>query len=181
MAEATVIQTATLADMVGQMRPRRVLSLDEFAERLHSEISRSRRFKLKICCLLVCVPGADSVIEANGEEWWEALIAEVGRTVAGCLRESDVVCRYAIDAFAVLLTHTDLRDAPIVAEKTRDRLQSRPFVNNGKSVQVSPCVGMSQFPDVEVESAIDFMNAAENALLSAEQQGPGTIAEGSRL
>jgi diguanylate cyclase (GGDEF)-like protein len=105
----------------------------------------------------------------------------MGRTIASCLRESDVVSRYAIDAFAVLLPHTDLRDAPIVAQKIVDRFRARPHVSKGKSVQALPCIGMSQFPDAEVESAKEFITAAESALLQAEQKGPGSVVEGSRI
>lgn len=175
--EDAIVQTASLADMVAQPYPRRIVTLHEFGERLYAEVSRARRFKLRISCLLVCLHGYDKLLADSSEDWVEAVLEEVGKSCLAVLRESDLVSRYAIDAFAVLLTHTDLRDAPIVAEKIMKRVHNQHFSNNGRPVRINVCIGMAQFPDVEVESATDFIHAAESALYLAEQRGPGTIAE----
>jgi len=173
-----VVQTASLAEMMGHSSTRRLLSLNEFIEQVHSEISRARRFKLRIALLLVSAQEFNRYSEECGEEWWESAMSDSGKMIIGCLRESDVVGRYAIDAFAVLLTHTDLRDAPIVARKICDRVSNLPLMNKAQSVRLSVCIGMSQFPDVECQSAMEFVKQAEASLCAAEQQGPGTVMEG---
>jgi len=179
--EEVIVQSATLAEMVGHSSRRRLRTLDEFIEHVHAEVSRCRRFKIRATLLLISVQECDRLSSELGEEWWENAMSDAGKLIIGCLRESDVVCRYAIDAFAVLLPHTDLRDAPVVAQKIANRIAALPLTGKGQPVSLLLCVGISQFPDVECQSAMEFVKQAEAALYSAEQQGPGAIQEATSL
>lgn len=173
----TTVTTASLAEIVASLSPRRVLTLNEFAHRLHSETSRARRFRLKLCCLLLSIPGYNEMVAQHGDSAVEAMMQDIGQVLVTFLRESDVVCRYALDAFAILLTHARVGYVAEVAYRIIAVLKKRSFRCGRKSIRVVPCIGMAKFPTSLKDSPSDFMHAAESALYTAEQEGPGSVVE----
>jgi diguanylate cyclase (GGDEF)-like protein/PAS domain S-box-containing protein len=109
----------------------------------------------------------------------DALLAEVGRRLAGTLRKEDVVSRLGGDEFVVALFDINRReDAAIVARKILAAL-GEPFFIEGHEILLSASIGISIFPD-DGRDAETLIRNADVAMYRAKQLGTGSYLYYSR-
>jgi len=120
--------------------------------------------------LFIDLDGFKAVNDRHGHETGDALLREVARRVAACLRETDTVARQGGDEFAVLLRGVHREEvAGAIAQKIIDAIGVLRDVA-GCSCQVGASVGIAVHPDhgVDVES---LLRNADSAMYEAKRRG----------
>jgi diguanylate cyclase (GGDEF)-like protein len=79
-----------------------------FDEIIGRELERSRRHNIALSVLSVVVSNRASLIHSAGEEGFDVVIGEAAKTLQINVRETDLVFRWEIDEFLVLLFEADL-------------------------------------------------------------------------
>ena len=114
-------------DALTQLPNRRLL-----IDRLEQTMSASKRSGEHAAVMLLDLDNFKSLNDLHGHSMGDALLKEVGRRIAACLRETDTVARFGGDEFVLVLGNLDKdrtasnMQANVVAEKLRESL-AKPY------------------------------------------------------
>ena len=112
-AQSTLRRAAVRDSLTGLLNHR------EFYRRLTDEIARCERGTMPLSVLMADLDRFKIINDTYGHLRGDAVLREVASVITGCVREEDVVARYAGDEFAVILPATAERDAMEIAERLR--------------------------------------------------------------
>ena len=142
-----------------------------FAER---EFSRSLRYNLPLAFLMIDVDHFKQINDTHGHAMGDRVLRSLAEYLQESIRENDILCRFGGEEFAILLPHTDISTAALVAERLRTLLQkiqtetSKGIINPTISVGIS---GLENKPNTLDE----MLENADNALYKAKQLGRNQV------
>lgn len=148
-------------------------------ERLESEMSRAKRYKSTVSCILFDLDFFKVINDMYGYEWGDVLLKKIAEMLSNLARKEDVVTRYGDEEFMVLLPDTSEENAFIFAERFRRDVEKMSFIPAGEEethpVRISG--GIAAFPHLEgvEENANSVIRYAEHALYNAKKRGKNRI------
>jgi len=149
--------------------PNRALVYD----RLEQGTRAARRNDWLLAVLFVDLDNFKVVNDTLGHSIGDALLAEVSRRLAACLRDTDTVGRLGGDEFGIILPEIGAsEDAAMVASKVIESCR-RPYLIESHELFVSASVGITLFPDDAVDSEALIRNA-DTAMYRAKDLGRNT-------
>ena len=110
---------------------------------LHLSLSEAARGQLPTAAIMA---GIDHFKEMNsnfGNDAGDQVIRQVAQSLQRISRGSDVVARTGGDEFLLILPHTELDGARILAERLRQDIAERPLVVNQQRIPVTLSVGVA--------------------------------------
>jgi diguanylate cyclase (GGDEF)-like protein len=105
-----------------------------------------------------------------GHDVGDKALVTMTKRVAKCIRDTDIFARWGGEEFMILLPHTSLDDASILAERIRGRIEKDPFEKIGT---VTSSFGVTQFVRQDTEEI--FTKRADRALYRAKQKGRNRV------
>ena len=142
------------------------LHLKAFRQTLDSEVARSKRYRVPLT--LICAD-LDNFKQFNIEEGrleGNRLLREVAREISEVIRTTDHAARLAGDEFAIIMPHTNIKNAKRGAERVRRNVRKlRRDVN-----RVTLSLGLASFPDNASDNE-KLIEQARSALYSAREKG----------
>ncbi len=154
-------------------------------ERLEQEISRSKRYGLKLSCLLFDLDFFKVVNDIYGYSWGDVLLKSVAEKLKQFIRKEDVITRYGDEEFIVLLPNTSEDQAFLFAERFRRDIERMEFIPAGEEERhpITISGGISTYPCMEnvEEDANTGIRDAEHALYNAKKRGKNKIVQFSQL
>lgn len=112
----------------------------------------------------------DTLGHAAGDAALKALVA----VMRPCLREVDRLARLGGEEFCVLLPHTGIAGAALVAERMRALLADHAFAWDGQAWPLTASFGIAESSPDDT-SAADVMRRADQALYRAKGQGRNVV------
>ncbi|WP_088105509.1 sensor domain-containing protein [Halalkalibacter urbisdiaboli] len=158
------LKTLAYYDELTELPNRRLL-----LENLKKSIARSKRHHHMLSVLFIDLDGFKRVNDTLGHEMGDSLLIEVGKKLTECVREGDTVSRLGGDEFIILLEEITESEASEVSERIIEQL-SEPFLINEETVQISPSIGISIFPN-HGETDEDLIKHADKAMYFAKKNG----------
>ena len=154
-------------------------------ERLDAEISRSRRYKTPLSCLLFDIDFFKVVNDMYGYEWGDVLLKNFADKLKAMIRKEDVLTRYGDEEFIVILPNTTEDNAFLFAERFRRNIEKMEFIPAGEEERhpITVSGGISTYPclaNVE-EDANTVIRYAEHALYNAKKRGKNKIVQFSQI
>lgn len=148
-------------------------------ERLESEMSRAKRYKSTVSCILFDLDFFKVVNDMYGYEWGDVLLKKVAEMLLNLARKEDVVTRYGDEEFMVILPDTSEENAFIFAERFRRDVEKMSFIPAGEDERhpVKVSGGIASYPymaNVD-ENANSIIRYAEHALYNAKKRGKNRI------
>jgi diguanylate cyclase (GGDEF)-like protein len=148
---------------------------------LEREVERARRFRHPLSLLFLDLDRFKSVNDLHGHLVGSQLLREVGVVIREAIREVDSAFRYGGDEFAVLLPETTGRDARVVGERIRSRMQQRSFMAEKKlDIRLTSSIGSATYPD-NAEDANGLIDAADRAMYRVKSEGRDGVRTASDL
>lgn len=142
-----------------------------FRKSLSNELGRTKRYKRPLALIMLDLDDFKEYNDNFGHPKGDGLLKEVGRLLARCCRESDVVARYGGEEFAAILPETDEQGALAVAEKIRKLLEAHHFSGAKKRDQhITISLGIAQNSE-KLSSTKDLIKAADEALYKSKREG----------
>lgn len=154
-------------------------------EALESEISRSRRYKTKVSCILFDLDYFKAVNDMYGYEWGDILLRNIAGMLDVSVRKEDIVTRYGDEEFLLILPETSEDNAFIYAERFRRSVEKMEFIPAGEEERhpITISGGIATFPCMENvhEDANTLIRYAEHALYNAKHRGRNKIVQFSQI
>ena len=135
-----------------------------FYERVEEELNRSVRYRQPLTVAMIDLDDFKIINDTRGHLAGDAAILHAAAALQASCRDSDVVCRYGGDEFAILFVNADPEHARGVMERVREGLASAPFAWEGEQMPFGMSYGLAQ-ADLDSPPAPDaFIESADAAL-----------------
>jgi diguanylate cyclase (GGDEF)-like protein len=141
-------------------------------DRLHVELTRSRRYGEPLALLLVDLDGLKRINDRYGHRAGDEAIVGVADVIRAQLRRSDVGARWGGDEFAVLAPNTSKEATLALAERIRA------LIADGTRWRLTGSVGVSAMNPRIAGHAVDvptLMRAADTAMYEAKRRGRNRV------
>lgn len=154
-------------------------------ERLTAEISRAKRYKTKLSCLLFDIDFFKVVNDMYGYDWGDVLLKSMAEKLKSLIRKEDVLTRYGDEEFLLVLPNTSEENAFLFAERFRRDIEKMEFIPAGEEERhpITISGGISTYPSLENvdEDANTIIRYAEHALYNAKKRGKNKIIQFSQI
>ena len=141
-----------------------------FDETLQRELAAYRRDGAPISVLMLDLDHFKKVNDTYGHAAGDDALRAMGRLMKSSFRESDVICRYGGEEFAVILINTDLTKAYSKAESFRRLVEQNELSWNGRDLgHLTASIGVASC--TEFEEPENLVQAADAALYQAKRMG----------
>jgi two-component system cell cycle response regulator len=154
-------------------------------ERLDAEISRAKRYKTQLSCLLFDIDFFKVVNDMYGYDWGDILLRSLAEKLKGLVRKEDVLTRYGDEEFLLVLPNTSEENAFLFAERFRRDIEKMEFIPAGEEERhpITISGGISTYPCMEnvEEDANTVIRYAEHALYNAKKRGKNKIIQFSQI
>ena len=154
-------------------------------ERLESEISRARRYKTQLSCLLFDIDFFKVINDMYGYEWGDILLRNLSGKLQQLIRKEDILTRYGDEEFLVVLPNTSEDNAFLFAERFRRDIERMEFIPAGEEERhpITISGGIATYPCMENvdEDANTIIRYAEHALYNAKKRGKNKIVQFTQI
>jgi diguanylate cyclase (GGDEF)-like protein len=147
---------------------------------LRREVGLSHRHGTPLSLIVLDIDRFKAINDERGHHAGDAALQQVARSLAGGMRETDVLARFGGDEFTILLSNTRLSGAVVAARHIIERLRSAPLPAGAASVRVSVSLGIAALRKRDGHQRL--FERADAALYAAKHAGGGRIgvASGAR-
>ena len=154
-------------------------------DRLEGELSRAKRYGVKLSCVLFDIDFFKVVNDIYGYDWGDILLKRIAEMLKGLIRKEDILVRYGDEEFVVILPNTPEENAYLFAERFRHDIERMEFIPAGEDEkhQITISGGISSFPFLEnvEENGNTLIRYAEHALYNAKKRGKNKIVQFSQV
>ncbi len=145
-------------------------------ETLNSQLSAAQRYGSPYSLIFADIDHFKQVNDRWGHAAGDAALRAVSQTIRQSVRQSDTPVRNGGDEFVILLPHTGLSDAVLLAERMRERVAGLSIAVDGvQSIQVTLSLGVASFPDDAIV-ADTLVERGDSAMYLAKQSGRNRVA-----
>ena len=141
-----------------------------FMGQLQVALGDARAHGLELAVLFIDLDNFKRVNDSLGHEAGDALLRTVAERLGSRLRGTDRVARFGGDEFVVLLRPMPSRETALSIAHQIVGVIEAPIDLNGRSISISPSIGISVFPS-DGQSGEELIQHADTAMYLAKAQG----------
>ena len=156
------LQKLAMLDDLTKLHNRRA-----FLRKGRDEFERAKRYGTSLSVLMIDVDKFKSINDSFGHGVGSSILKGLAAELKKDLRSTDVAGRLGGDEFSVLLPHSSIHSARILAERLRKAIESRPFTAKQTTLNITISIGVSTLAS-EMNSIMDLMESADAALYQAK-------------
>ena len=145
-----------------------------FRERLFEEVERVKRHSECFSAFLIDIDDFKTFNDRFGNAFGDEVLKGVSRTIRDAVRSMDVVARYGGEEFAVILPHTNKKDAFIIAERIREDVEEYKKIVKPFKEWPTISLGVAEFPN-DANDIDDLINKADSAMYHAKRTGKNRV------
>ena len=138
-------------------------------ECLTYEFKRNKRVQSDLSLIMCDLDKFKLINDEYGHEKGDEVIKKVAHIFQCNLREQDTLARWGGEEYLFLLPMTNIRQATILAEKLRKKIESATFEHDNKTFSVTVSMGIYQYH--AKDGINDMINRADNNLYKAKDNG----------
>jgi diguanylate cyclase (GGDEF)-like protein len=168
----TLVRTLAVAD-----EKTGLLARGSYIDCLLHESQRARSQGVPLALALLQIDGGQELVRQQGEGPFDRYMEQLGKSVQGIVRQTDLAIKYTSWALAVVLPDTPLAGAQVFAEKLRKTVSGlRPPWDGGQltmSFAVAEAMTRQDYDNEDVVT--DLINRVESGLEEARKRGGNEI------
>jgi diguanylate cyclase (GGDEF)-like protein len=163
------LEALATTDELTQLNNRR-----HFRELADRELALARRTGHNLALLIMDVDHFKAINDQHGHVVGDMVLHDLAQTIAGQLREYDVLGRWGGEEFAILLPSTKADRAMAVAERIRGAVENMEMPPEAKSSHITLSVGVAVYNEHHAD--LEAMIAeADGALYQAKADGRNKV------
>lgn len=143
-------------------------------DQLAVDVSVVKRNMQPLSLIMVDIDHFKAINDTYGHPFGDKVIQGIAAAFSELSRDSDVVCRYGGEEFAIILRNTSASGALIIAERLRLRLAKLDLRAGRQQVPITASFGLAsneQFEDQTQLAPEILLKAADEALYKAKAEG----------
>ena len=177
MENAKTLKDATLDALTG------LNNRGQFEVRLKQEVATAMRQNSELCAIMLDVDYFKKVNDTYGHAAGDAALKAVSRVIKKEIREYDIPARWGGEEFAIILPHTNIDEATLVAERLREKIEQKAIDiseldEEAGEISVTVSLGVSIFerdPKNPAAAAANLYKDADKALYRAKEGGRNRV------
>ncbi len=134
---------------------------------MKSEFAKARRYQLPLACVLLQVDRLAQLVDMHGAELRRVARQTLMEVVKERTRTSDLMGMVGDDRYLLVLPHTDLGSARLVADRIRARFQEAEITVDGKPLGLTLSLGVASCEDQKTMFFDSLVAQAEFAIQHA--------------
>jgi len=139
---------------------------------LQTEIQKAKENNLPLSLIMLDIDNFKNYNDTMGHQTGDQILSEIAKILRDYSRKIDWVCRYGGEEFAIILPQTTKKEAFLIAEQLREKIQNYPFIYEEimpeKRITVS--CGVASFPEDGTTSS-ELISCADKHLYQAKNLG----------
>ena len=164
--KASMLEESASTDFLTKLYNRR-----KFDSLISYEIEQIKRYDHgSLCILLLDIDNFKIVNDTHGHDVGDMILKEIGKIIKVSSRNSDVASRWGGEEFALSLTHTNIEEALLVAEKIRICIENFQFTNN---LSITCSFGLAQYRTTDTYQTL--FKRVDTALYEAKKTGKNKV------
>ena len=150
-----------------------------FQEQLLEEIYRAERYKHPVSLMMVDIDNFTAYNEAHSYSAGDSVFKQIGKIIRENLRQADVLSRYGLDEFAIILPETKIKEALFVGEKVREKIGFAVFTGDESRkspfgmARLTASIGIAEHRVGLTKE--ELIRHASGALMEAQQKGKNCV------
>jgi diguanylate cyclase (GGDEF)-like protein len=153
----------------------RVFNRRSFDERLIEELRRHQRHSMDLSLLMIDLDYFKDVNDTYGHMAGDMVLETVARMFEETFRTTDFIARYGGEEFVILLPHTNVGQAEMLAERIRAKIESCTMSYQARDFKVTASIGVSSVRPGSLEKGTELVGNADDALYKAKAGGRNRI------
>lgn len=164
-------RTASLEEKASTDFLTKLYNRRKFDSLIEYEIKQIQRYNDKdLSLILLDIDGFKYINDSYGHDVGDIILKDIAKIIKLSIRESDVSCRWGGEEFAICLSHTDINDSLLVAQKIRQTIESFTFT---QELKITCSFGVSQLHSAD--TYIELFKRADEALYKAKNNGKNRV------
>lgn len=143
-----------------------------FEQRINEEVERAARYGHPLSIIFSDLDHFKDVNDTYGHQAGDAVLRELASILGTARRSSDYVARYGGEEFVILLPHTDIKQAHMIAERLRKQIEKHSFNSDGETrIRMTISMGVAELAPLRDKNAEALVSEADKALYRAKRAG----------
>ncbi len=164
-------KTASLEEKASKDFLTQLYNRRKFDALIEYEITQLKRYKdRELCISLLDIDGFKYINDTYGHNIGDMILQDIAKILKVSSRQSDIVCRWGGEEFAIALPQTNIEAALLVSEKIRITIESYEFTNG---LRITCSFGLSQYHFNDTYPTL--FKRADEALYKAKNTGKNKV------
>ncbi len=143
--------------------------------RLKEEFNRAIRSDTALGIIMMDIDHFKSINDTYGHLVGDRVLGQIAESTYRALREGDLMVRYGGEEFLIILPGASCANSTQLAERIR-RLIAETTVRDGEQcIHFTASLGITAFPEDNVEGELELVKHADDALYAAKNQGRNQV------
>ncbi len=151
----------------------RLYNRRRFESDIVREYARAKRYKSPLSLAIIDIDFFKKINDTYGHSCGDYVLSELAYLMINNFRQTDIICRYGGEEFAVILTETPATNVIIPLERLRKTVESYNFKYQGQLLNITISIGVSS--NINFADALQMFDDADNALYEAKKLGRNMI------
>ena len=145
-------------------------------KRLKEEFNRSSRNHQALSGIMLDLDHFKQINDAYGHDAGDMVLVTVTKVLMSAMREYDVLARYGGEEFFILLPHSAVKDAAVMAERLRKLVESLKMKTGDKIIQITASFGVAGYKGTDIpENPDPLLKNTDIALYKAKRAGRNRV------
>ena len=146
-----------------------------FNERLKEELNRVSVNNTELSLIMFDIDNFKQINDKYGHIVGDIVIKKLAYILSSEVGKSaSLACRFGGEEFILLMPGVGIKQAKIIAENIRLRVEAEPILFRRKKIQYTISAGISSFP-TNAKYAKDILQVADDALYKAKKKGRNRV------
>ncbi|MFP4078026.1 MAG: GGDEF domain-containing protein [Bacillota bacterium] len=146
-----------------------------FEDQVNYEVAISRRYQLSASFLMIDIDHFKAINDTYGHEAGDKVLVELSSILRQNVRDSDTVSRYGGEEFMLLLSHTDINGADILANRLRAIVETHTFNKDETPISITISIGVAPLLHNLEDPYKTTYRLVDEALYKAKKNGRNQV------
>ena len=143
-----------------------------FYEAFNLEYTRIKRYNLQCALIFIDIDFFKAINDNYGHIAGDKVLKNIADVLVHSLRESDIICRYGGEEFAIILPETNKSEAVQTAERLREAVKNSAIDYEGRLIKVTISLGVKVLDAKNLNMpSLSYIRSADEALYNAKKLG----------
>jgi len=140
-----------------------------FDEQISQEIQRARRYEWNLALIMLDIDFFKKINDTYGHQTGDVVLKELANILTQIVRNSDIVCRYGGEEFAIIMPQVDIAVMPIICDRILSGIRSMEIPYKEEIIKLTSSIGYTFLESGMVPG--DLVRQADEALYRSKKTG----------